>query len=164
MTISTRLESADDESFLRQLIMATVAEELMAATWPEAIRENLLDMQYRARLNSIRANFPQGESSIVLADGQGAGWLFVSTSADEIRLVDIMMLPQYRGRGIGSQLIRDLLSKAEGAHLPVRLSVEVMNGRAISLYVKLGFRRVGSDEVRHFMEVVPAADRGTRST
>jgi ribosomal protein S18 acetylase RimI-like enzyme len=155
MTLSARRELANDEPFLRHLIIATVAEQLMAAAWPEEIRESLLDMQYRGRLNSIRANFPDGESLIVQVDGQSAGWLFVSTQPDEIRLVEIMILPEHRGKGIGSVLIQDLISKAERAHLPARLSVDVMNGRAIQLYLRLGFRRAGGDEVRHFMEISP---------
>jgi ribosomal protein S18 acetylase RimI-like enzyme len=157
MTISTRPERADDEPFVRRLIIATVAEERMAAFWPEEIRENLLDMQYRARLGSIRASFPDGESLVIAVDGQSAGWLFVSTQTDEIRLAEIMILPEHRGKGIGSQLIRDLCSKAERAQLPVRLSVDVMNARAIRLYEKLGFRRVGGDEVRHLMEISPVS-------
>jgi ribosomal protein S18 acetylase RimI-like enzyme len=164
MTVSTRLECADDEPFLRRLIIATIAEELMASLWPEAIRENLLDMQVRARRNSIRLNYPQGESRIVLVDGADAGWFFVSTRADdtphdEIRLVEIMLLPEHRGKGVGSGLIRDLSSKASRAHLPLRLSVDVRNAGAFRLYERLGFRRVGGDETRHFMEVAPA-DRG----
>jgi ribosomal protein S18 acetylase RimI-like enzyme len=158
MTVSTRLECAGDEPFLRHLIIATVAEELMAASWPDAIRENLLDMQYRARRNSIRANFPKGESLIVLVEGGSAGWLFVSTGFDEIRLVDIMILQEHRGKGIGSALIQNLFAKAERAHLALRLSVDVMNAGAIRLYSKLGFHRVGGDETRHFMEVAPAGD------
>jgi ribosomal protein S18 acetylase RimI-like enzyme len=158
MTVSTRLECAGDEPFLRDLIIAKVAEELMAASWPDAIRESLLDMQYRARRNSIRANFPQGESLIVLADGGSAGWLFVSAGPDEIRLVDIMILPEHRDKGIGSALIQDLFAKAERAHLPLRLSVDVMNAGAIRLYSRLGFHRVGGDEARHLMEAAPASD------
>jgi ribosomal protein S18 acetylase RimI-like enzyme len=153
MKVSTRPESADDEPFLRSLIIGTVAEELMAASWPEEIRESLLDMQYRARRNSIRANWPQGESLIVLADGQSAGWFFMATLKDEIRLVEISILPEYRGRGIGSKLVEDLISQGARAQLPVRLSVDVTNAGAIRLYSRHGFRRVGGDETRHLMEV-----------
>ena len=157
MTVSTRLEAEADEPFLRRLIIAEVAENLMASSWPEAIRDNLLDMQYRARRNSIRANFPQAESLLVLLDGQNAGWLVVDgtegTQKDELRLVEILLLPDHRGKGVGSQLIRDLLLTAERAHLPLRLSVDVRNAAAIRLYERLGFRRIAGDEIRHFMEV-----------
>jgi ribosomal protein S18 acetylase RimI-like enzyme len=162
MTVSTRLEAEADEPFLRHLIIAEVAENLMASSWPEAIRDNLLDMQYRARRSSIRANFPQAESLIVLLDGRNAGWLVVARTEgtalelmknDELRVVEIMLLPEHRGKGIGSKLIRDLLLRAERAQLPLRLSVDVGNTAAIRLYEKLGFRRIGSDETRHFMEV-----------
>jgi ribosomal protein S18 acetylase RimI-like enzyme len=157
MTVSTRLEAEADEPFLRRLIIAEVAENLMASSWPETIRDNLLDVQYRARRNSIRANFPQAESLLVLLDGQNAGWLVVDgtegTQKDELRLVEILLLPDHRGKGVGSQLIRDLLLTAERAHLPLRLSVDVRNAAAIRLYERLGFRRIAGDEIRHFMEV-----------
>lgn len=158
MTVWTRLECAGDDAFLRRLIMATVADELMASLWPEAIRDSVLDIQYRARLNASRSNFPQAESRIVLVDGERAGWFFVSTLSggspnDEIRLVEIMLLPEHRRRGIGTMLIQDLSSQAKAAHLPLRLSVDVNNAAAFRLYSRLGFRRIGGDENRHLMEL-----------
>ena len=56
-------------------------------------------------------------------------------------MIDIALLPDHRGRGIGARLLRDVLHEATAAGLPVRLSVERSNP-ARSLYERLGFRTV----------------------
>ena len=98
MTISWRAETPSDEAFVHQLIVTTVAGELRATGWPPTVRGPLLEMQYQARRQGVRSNFPYAESRIVLVDGQPAGWLVISDAPGEIRLVDIAMLPEQRNR------------------------------------------------------------------
>jgi ribosomal protein S18 acetylase RimI-like enzyme len=150
MTISLRPEETGDEPFLRRLVTTTITQELDADSWPEPMRSHLLGIQYSARRQSIRDRFPAGESGIVLVDGSEAGWLYTARLEDEVRLVEIMIQPEHRGRGVGSALIRRVI-EAAGAR-PVRLSVNVMNIRAAQLYERLGFRRIGGDEVQLLME------------
>jgi ribosomal protein S18 acetylase RimI-like enzyme len=57
-----------------------------------------------------------------------------------------------RGMGIGAAAIQVILSSAADAGKPVRLSVNPMNQGAIRLYERLGFRKIGEDEIQHFME------------
>jgi ribosomal protein S18 acetylase RimI-like enzyme len=56
----------------------------------------------------------------------------------EIRVVDLALLPPWRGRGIGGRLLRELLAEAAAAGLPVRVHVERTNP-ALRLYARLGF-------------------------
>jgi ribosomal protein S18 acetylase RimI-like enzyme len=150
MTLSLRPEAEADEPFLRRLITGAISQESGAEYWPEAMRTQLLDMQYSARRQSLRNRFPQGESCIVLFDGMEAGWLFVARLKEEVRLADILILPEYRGKGAGNALIRQLIGTA--GRLPVRLSVDAGNTRAARLYERLGFLRTGGDEVHLEME------------
>ena len=66
------------------------------------------------------------------------GRLSVARWRDEIRIVDIALLPPSRNAGIGTAILRDLLAEAAVAHKPVRLHVEKVNS-ALRLYVRLGF-------------------------
>lgn len=152
MTVSLRPESPSDKDFIRHLILQTVAEELGADAWPEPMREHLLGMQFNARRQSHRANYPDAVSELIEADGRDAGWLVVMTMPDEVRLVEIMVAAEFRGRGIGSTAIGQVLAVAESAGKPVRLHVNVTNSGAIRLYERLGFRRIDGNDVQHFME------------
>jgi len=150
MTLSLRPEAEADEPFLRRLIIGAISQELGAEYWPEAMRGRLLDMQYSARRLPLRDRYPDGQSSIVLLDGAEAGWIFVASLPGELRLVEILILPEHRGKGTGNALIRQLI--ADAGSRPVRLSVDARNTRAIRLYERLGFQPAGGDEVHLTME------------
>ncbi len=141
-----------DENFLRNLILETAAAQLGADLWPEPVRSQLLEVQYSARLNAIRSRFPGGRSRIVRIDSADAGWLYTAEIDDEIRLVEIMIAAAHRGKGAGAEAIRIVIQEADAAGKPVRLSVDTANTAAFRLYERLGFRRIGGDEVRHQME------------
>jgi ribosomal protein S18 acetylase RimI-like enzyme len=149
MTVSTRPETSEDEPFVRQLVLATVAQELGAALWPDAVRGPLLEIQYSSRRKSIRDSYPGASSAIVSVDGQDAGWLVVADLEDEIRLVEIMIDGGHQRQGIGSGLAKGILARAGK---PVRLTVSATNTGALHLYERLGFRRTGGNQVRHYME------------
>jgi ribosomal protein S18 acetylase RimI-like enzyme len=150
MTLSLRPEAEADEPFLRRLITGAISQELGADYWPEAMRNQLLEIQYSARRLPLRNRFPNGESNIVLLDGVEAGWFFVARLAEEVRLIEILLLPEYRGNGAGTALIRQLIATA--GTRPLRLSVDARNTPAIRLYQRLGFQPAGGDEVHILME------------
>jgi ribosomal protein S18 acetylase RimI-like enzyme len=151
MEISRRPLTADDEAFIKRLIEEVVADELGARLWPDAVRAPLLDIQYRARRRGFRDAFPGATEEIVQRDGEAAGWLVTARDAESIRVADIALLPQERGKGLGTACIRDLQAEAERAAAILRLSVVRMNAAA-RLYERLGFRVTGGDEIRYVME------------
>ena len=158
MTIGLRPESPADEDFIRLLVLETVAAELGASEWPEPMRSHLLGIQYEARRESHRVNFPEAASQVIQADGADAGWIVVSILPDEVRVVDIVIRPERRRCGIGTAVLQVLLAMAGELGRPVRLNVHVTNGAAIRLYEKLGFRRIEGDDAQYFMEATPIAN------
>ncbi|HVT93619.1 MAG TPA: GNAT family N-acetyltransferase [Bryobacteraceae bacterium] len=148
MTISRRPETAADEPFLRKLIIDTIALQLGASAWLAPMREQLLDMQYRARRAGVRSVFPDSASEIIIAGGVDVGWLVVAELPDQIRIVEIMVREDYRGQGVGSSIVREIQHGARCAGRPVRLGVNSTNAAAIRLYERLGFRLAGGDEVQ----------------
>jgi ribosomal protein S18 acetylase RimI-like enzyme len=150
--IYLRPESPRDELFIRRLILETVAAELGASAWPEPMRSHLLGIQCTARRQSHRMNFPEGASLVIQADGADAGWVVAAAMPHDVRVVEIMVRPELRGRGIGTAVIRQIQAMARDADKPVRLSVNVTNRGAIRLYQRLGFRGIEQDEVQCLME------------
>jgi ribosomal protein S18 acetylase RimI-like enzyme len=155
MSVQLRPETPVDEPFLRRVVMETIALELGADRWPEPMRSHLLQLQYQNRRMGPRAGFPAGESHIILLDGEPAGWLFLANMDHEIHIVEIMVLPECRSRGVGAEAIGHVLALASPAGKPVRLTVNVLNAGAIRLYERLGFRRIGGNDVQHEMEARP---------
>jgi ribosomal protein S18 acetylase RimI-like enzyme len=150
--VTLRPECPQDESFIRNLILETIAAELGASAWPEPMRSHLLGVQYAGRRQSFRLTFPDAASYVIEAAGVDAGWAVVRDMPQEIFLAEIMVSPECRNRGIGSTVIRQLIAEAVTRRKPVRLTVNAMNYGAIRLYEKLGFRRMDGDEVRYLME------------
>ena len=89
----------------------------------------------------------------MLRDAVPVGRLYVARWQDEIRLVDIALLPPSRNAGLGSAILRDLLAAA-AAHKPVRIHVEKFNP-ALRLYERLGFAPIEDKGVYLFMEWSP---------
>lgn len=147
-----------DAPFLFTLYASTRAEELAAWGLAPAQQDAFLRMQWLAQQRAWATRFPGAEHHIVLKDEQRAGRLLVAREADGWRLVDLALLPEHRGTGLGTHLLRGLLEEAGKVGQPVRLSV-LRDNPARRLYARLGFREVpGTDAADPYlaMEWVPA--------
>ena len=154
MIVACRPATAEDENFLCGLITRTTAEALHASLWPEQIRAPLLRTQFKARQQGFAQNYPEAAHLIIVLDGAPAGRLVVSRRGDEIRIVDIAVLPERQKMGIGAAVLRELIEESNRTRKPLRLTVDIMNP-AIRLYESLGFRRIAGDQTQHFMERSP---------
>jgi GNAT superfamily N-acetyltransferase len=152
--ISLRPEQAGDESVLFEIYASTRKEELDLTGWDAATRQAFLNHQFSAMRNGYRSMFPQAVFSIILLGGRPIGRQVVDRTPDEIRLVDIALLPDFCGRGIGTKLMRDLLAEATEVGKPIRLQV-LIHSRATSFYTRMGFRQVGEPDVYETMEWLP---------
>jgi ribosomal protein S18 acetylase RimI-like enzyme len=154
MPITLRSAEPDDEPFLYELYASTRAEELAAWGWNEAQQQAFLNLQFRGQ-RAHYAEYPNPDHKIILEDERTIGRLFLSRLQDEIRLVDIALLPAFRGRGIGTALIQGLFEEAARDGKAVRLHVEKFN-RAQHLYQRLGFHIIGDAQSHYFMEWKPS--------
>ena len=96
-------------------------------------------MQYQAQTRDYAERLPRAEHFIIEWEGEPAGRLLLNREADALRVVDIAVVPAMRGRGVASTVLKSLISEAEAADIPIRLSVWHDNP-AIALYRRLGFR------------------------
>lgn len=149
--IALRAETAADEPFLFDVYASTRQEELDATGWDAAARRAFLSMQFNAMRKGYHSMFPGAAFSIILVGDQPAGLQVLNRTTDEIRLVDLALLPKFRQRGIGTQLMKVILTEAAQANKPVRLHV-YLNSRATAFYERLGFVKIGQPDMYQAME------------
>ena len=109
-------------------------------------------MQFQGQRQTYLQNYPDALDWIVLMDGDPAGRLCVNSADEHIAILDIELMPERRGQGIGTLLIRDVIAKAGSEAKSVRLSVARENVRAFRLYERLGFTTVSDGELYIEME------------
>lgn len=97
---------------------------------------------------------------IIMLEAQAIGRLCVHRADDEILLIDIALLPEYRGGGIGGALLNELLAEGSQQSKPIRIHVERENP-AMHLYARLGFRKIEDKGIYYFMEWTPGTQRNT---
>jgi ribosomal protein S18 acetylase RimI-like enzyme len=100
--------------------------------------DGLVGMQFRAQTMSIRLEHPNAERKIVLVENAPVGRLIIDGAGDHIEVIDVALLPQYRGHGIGTSLLRGVLAQADRMGRAIMLHVEKQS-RAVRLYERLGF-------------------------
>ena len=152
--LSTRPVRAEDEDFLRRVYASTRIEELAVTGWDDDTKAAFLAQQFRAQAEHYRAHYPGASFEVVLVDGSEAGRIYVARWDDEIRVMDIALLPEYRGRGFGSRLLEPLLEEGRRTNKKVSIHVERSNP-AMTLYERLGFAAVAERGVYLLMEWTP---------
>jgi ribosomal protein S18 acetylase RimI-like enzyme len=140
----------DDEEFLYRVYASTRATEIAAFGWNSAQQHAFLHMQYSAQKRWYEMAYPDAAHSLIFHDGQPVGRIIVQRNPQVLRLVDIALLAEHRGLGIGTRLLEDLIAEAQTSGLPVELQVMKTN-RAGRLYERLGFVRTGEDDMYYQM-------------
>ena len=156
-TLMLRPIRPEDQPFLYEVYASTRLEELAPLGWNADQQAAFLTQQFNAQHQYYQANYVGADFQIILVNDQPAGRIYVDRRIDEIRLIDIALLPEYRNAGIGSGLLNDLLAEAQRAGKPVRIHVEKLNP-ALRLYERLGFSISDDRGVYWFMEWVPGRE------
>lgn len=154
-----RPSTLDDEQFLYRLYASTREDELAVVPWSESEKETFLTTQFNAQHTFYHQQFNEAEFLIIEQDNEPIGRLYLDRRDDEIRIVDIALLPSHRNRGIGTKYLESILEEGQGAGLPVRIHVE-RNNTALRLYERLGFQKVTENGIYFLMEKWPNKDPG----
>ena len=150
-TIRLRPEVPEDRDFLYRLYASTRADEMKLVPWSDSQKDAFLSMQFDAQSTHYHRYYPNAKYEVIMLEERAIGRLYVDRTDKEILLIDIALLPEHRGAGIGGRLLNDLLSEAAAEHKPVRIHVERENP-ARRLYERLGFRKIEDKGVYYLME------------
>lgn len=153
-----RYRAAVDEDlpFLALVYASTRLEEVAQTGWPLEAQHQFLAHQFEAQHRHYRQHYPAAEWLVIERDGEAAGRLYIEEWPDQIRLIDIALLPDQRGGGAGGAILADLMDMAAAAAKPLTIHVE-RNNRAMRLYRRLGFAPVDEHGVYDMMEWRPPA-------
>lgn len=156
-TISLRPMAEGDLEFLFQLYASTRVEEKELAGWGDAQWDEFMRMQFTLQHTQYLRNYDRPAFGIIMENGAPVGKLFVDRRADEYRLIDLAVMPEFRRRGIADHLLQALLGEAEARTLPISLHVE-KNNPILGYYQRLGFRIEEDKGVYLFMVRSPRGD------
>lgn len=151
-SIALRPVATTDGDLLFHLYASTRENELALVDWDDATKESFLQMQFQAQQTHYQSYFAHDDHHVIEFDGIPIGRMYLSYSPDEIRLLDITLLPGYRNQGIGTVLLQDVIHQAEATRRPVQLYVFRDNLGAFRFYQRLGFTLCGDTGVHFLME------------
>jgi ribosomal protein S18 acetylase RimI-like enzyme len=151
MKYMMRPARGEDEPFLYELYRSTRIDELSQTGLAPDQLEQLIKFQFTAQQHHYREAYADSEHLIVEVEDRPAGRLLVYSSGREVRLVDMALMPEWRGSGIGTELIGRLQEEASAAGKPLTLHVAKSN-RALRLYERLGFKVVDDIGSHFFMQ------------
>jgi GNAT superfamily N-acetyltransferase len=139
--VSLRPITPEDDSFLAGVYASTRAEELAVTGWSEEETAVFCRKQFDAQSAHYRENYPGASLQIIERAGAPIGRLYVARWEREIRIMDIALMPEHRGAGIGAQFLRELQDEARAAGKSLSIHVERFNP-ALRLYERMGFKMV----------------------
>lgn len=137
--LTLRRVGPDDEEFLLALYGSTREDELAQVDWAEGQKDQFLRWQFGLQRSEYQTRFPDADYFVILIDGQPAGRIWIGRDHQQIRLLDIALLPEYQNRGAGTVLLRHLMDEAALSGKPLRHMVLVLNSDAHRFYERLGF-------------------------
>jgi ribosomal protein S18 acetylase RimI-like enzyme len=148
-TVRLRPTKTEDAGFLERVYASTRVEELALTDWGDDQKAEFCRHQFTAQDAHYRAHYPTAEYSVIEREGVTLGRLYVDRWKQEIRIMDITLLPEFRGTGIGTELLRELQEEARGVGKALSIHVEKFNP-AMRLYERLGFS-VKEDKGLHLL-------------
>lgn len=151
MKVALRPATPADTPALLEIYGSTRADELAMTDWDDERKRAFVKQQFEAQDAYYRANYVNASYDMIVVGGKPAGRLYTARWPDEIRIMDIALLPPFQRRGAGRLLLTALQKEAGANGRALRIHVERFNP-ALSLYAKLGFRMIEDRGVYLFLE------------
>jgi ribosomal protein S18 acetylase RimI-like enzyme len=133
-----RPEREDDEAFRFELFCASRQPEFARLLAPDVLA-TIMRQQFHAQTVSYHARFPRARGDIIEMAAGPVGRIMVDRGEKVLHIVDQVIIPALRNRGIGTTIMRALMDEARRTDRVVRLGVAAVNGQALRLYRRLGF-------------------------
>lgn len=135
---SLRPAEAQDLAFFQQLFALSRGAGLASLDWPDSVSGPFFRQQFEFQQAHFLRHHPHADTHVILAQGRPAGRLMLQRGGQRLHLLDIALLPEQRGRGLGGAVLASVLAEADAAGLPLTLQV-AWDNPAQRLYRRLGF-------------------------
>jgi len=89
---------------------------------------------------------------ILLNNEEESGYCSIEYFPDHIFVHELVLLPEFQGKGIGSKVLKDIMDDARVKNIPIKLRV-LKENRAQELYRKMGFEETETNDISIFMEL-----------
>ena len=155
--VAVRPVQPGDEEFLLAVYASTRADELALVPWDEEQKRAFVREQYEAQHTQYYARFPDAEYGVILYDNHPAGRIWIGREPEQMRLLDIAILPEFQNRGIGAALLNSLVAESEKTQVPLRHMVFKMNTDALRFYERFGFEQFEDVGAYLHLERLPSA-------
>jgi GNAT superfamily N-acetyltransferase len=159
LNLTLRSVTKEDEPLLLEVYASTRADELAQVEWQEGQKETFVRWQFDLQRREYDARFPDARYQVILIDGEPAGRIWVGEDDEQIRLLDIALLPQFQRRGAGTLLLKRLMKEAANAGKLLRHMVFVLNNEAHRFYERLGFVVIEDLGAYKHMEYRPGSEQ-----
>jgi RimJ/RimL family protein N-acetyltransferase len=141
--VTLRGERPEDADFLYALFRSHMWASVAAMPVDEAMKESLLRMQFRSQTMTYRTHHEGARFEVLERDGAACGRLIVHENAGVATFVDFALLPEQRGAGVGTAVMRRVLAWVGERCEVVRLSVLWHNEASLRMTRRIGFVQVG---------------------
>ncbi|MFK5948588.1 MAG: GNAT family N-acetyltransferase [Methylococcales bacterium] len=139
--IRLREITEQDQVFLLAVYSSTREAELAQTGWSVQEQSDFLQSQFNAQHQHYQQHYSEASFDLVLVDDKPVGRLYVARWPSQIRIVDIALLTEFRGKKIGTELISALFTEAKEKQLELSIHVE-KNNPAMGWYQGLGFLEI----------------------
>jgi GNAT superfamily N-acetyltransferase len=154
MIIIFKKVSEDDFPFLRKVYRSTREEELSQANMSEEDKSRFIEFQFNAQHLHYSQAYKDAEFNLILLDDKPVGRLYIWRTETQIRIMDIALLPDFQGKGVGTKILQSIIQESEKSGKKVTIHVEYFNP-ALRLYERLGFKKVDDSGIYFYMERLP---------
>jgi len=151
MSITLRDATAQDETFLREVYASTRANEMALVPWTEEQKAAFLSFQFDAQDSYYRSQYPTAKFQVICNDEEPIGRLYLAREDEQIRILDVTILPDHRAQGLGSTLIDELRGEAVAANKSLTIWIEADNPSQ-SLFRRKGFSMVQEEGFNQLLE------------
>ena len=149
-SVTLRPAAPEDEPILIRSYAAARAAEMALVPWDDAQKESFIRAQFFAQRGHYEQHFPGAECQIVLVEGEPAGRHYIYRGDEEIRILDLTILPEYRNRGAGSRMVDALIAEAAQSNKRLRIYVETFNP-SVEFFERRGFVKTENDGINFLM-------------
>ncbi len=136
--LSLRPMKTSDSAFIESLYRTT-RDDLRMIDAEDEFVEDLIDIQHHAQTQGYGDMFPNAMYFVAEYQGERIGRTVLDFGQNEVRVVDIALMPAARGKGYGSQILQAVQRVAGKIMAPVSLTVRADHMSAKQLYMRLGF-------------------------